>query len=211
MSTYPVSERTKMKRGHKRASYDVELVHSIIDEAYICHVGAKMMDRPMVQPTAHWREGNKLYIHGSSKNGLFQTLIKGEEACITITILDGLVMARSSFHHSANYRSVMIFSKAKLIENRDEKKRLLNLMMLKITPERFDEIREPNAKELKATTVLEFDLVEVSAKVRTGPPVDDEEDYALPVWAGVTPLTLEKGKALDDPRWLDDHGKNDEE
>ena len=206
MTTYPITDRTKMKRGAKRATYDVDLVHSIIDEALICHVGAKLADRPMVQPTVHWREGNRLFIHGSSKNGLFKGLLSDEEACITITLLDGLVMARSSFHHSANYRSVMIFSKATLIEEDDEKVRLLDLMMKKITPDRFDGIRGPNAKELKATSVLAFDLEEVSAKVRTGPPVDDEEDYALPIWAGVIPLSLERGESIDDPRWIEDHG-----
>ncbi len=206
MSDYVITQRTKMKRGHKRAQYDRTLVHNILDEAYICHVGAQMSDRPMVQPTVHWREGERLFIHGSSKNGLFQTLLGGQEACITVTLLDGLVLARSSFHHSANYRCVMIFSKAQEIKEEEEKLRILNLMMKKITPERFDDIRAPNSQELKATTVLAFELNEVSAKVRTGPPVDDEEDYALPVWAGVIPLTMEKGKALDDPRWLGDHG-----
>jgi nitroimidazol reductase NimA-like FMN-containing flavoprotein (pyridoxamine 5'-phosphate oxidase superfamily) len=197
-----------MKRGAKRASYDEELVHSIIDEALICHVGTKLADKPMVQPTVHWREGNRLFIHGHSKNGLFMGLLAGEEACITITLLDGLVLARSSFHHSANYRSVMIFSKATLIEDEAEKSRLLDLMMKKITPDRFDEIRGPNPQELKATSVLAFDLKEVSAKVRTGPPVDDDEDYELPVWAGVVPLTLQRGEPIDDPRWIEDHGTN---
>ncbi|WP_135078403.1 pyridoxamine 5'-phosphate oxidase family protein [Terasakiella sp. SH-1] len=211
MTSYPITERTRVKRGHERANYDQEIVHAIIDEAYLCHVGAQMKDRPMVQPTFHWREGNKLYIHGSSKNALFKSLLDGVEACITITHLDGLVMARSSFHHSANYRSVMIFSKAKQIAPPEEKSRLLDLMMKKITPDRFDDIRSANEQELKATTVLEFSLQDVSAKIRTGPPVDDEEDYSLPVWAGVIPTTLEKGKPLDDPRWLDDHGDKSQE
>lgn len=205
MSEFPITKRTTLKRGHKRANHQSEIIHAILDEAYLCHVGAKMSDRPMVQPTIHWREGNKLYIHGSSKNGLFQTLIDGEEACINVTLLDGLVMARSSFHHSANYRSVMVFSKAKLITEPDEKLRLLNLMMMKITPERYDGIREPNDNELKATAVLEFDITESSAKIRTGPPVDDEDDYALPVWAGVIPLSLKKGAPINDPRWENDH------
>jgi nitroimidazol reductase NimA-like FMN-containing flavoprotein (pyridoxamine 5'-phosphate oxidase superfamily) len=163
----------------------------------------------MVQPTFHWRDGDKLYIHGSSKNGLFQTLIDGEEACITVTILDGLVMARSAFHHSANYRCVMIFSKATVIEEEAEKLRILDLMMKKITPERMEGVRAPNPQELKATTVLEFDISEVSAKVRSGPPVDDEEDYSLPVWAGVIPLTQTREKPVDDPRWIEDHGAKD--
>jgi nitroimidazol reductase NimA-like FMN-containing flavoprotein (pyridoxamine 5'-phosphate oxidase superfamily) len=209
MTTYPVTPRTRVKRGHQRATYDRALVHAVLDEAYLCHVGAKMADRPMVQPTFHWRDGDKLYIHGSSKNGLFQTLIDGEEACITVTILDGLVMARSAFHHSANYRCVMIFSKATVIEEEAEKLRILDLMMKKITPERMEGVRAPNPQELKATTVLEFDISEVSAKVRSGPPVDDEEDYSLPVWAGVIPLTQTREKPVDDPRWIEDHGTKD--
>ncbi|WP_417793238.1 pyridoxamine 5'-phosphate oxidase family protein [Terasakiella pusilla] len=209
MTTYPVTPRTRVKRGHQRATYDRALVHAVLDEAYLCHVGAKMADRPMVQPTFHWRDGDKLYIHGSSKNGLFQTLIDGEEACITVTILDGLVMARSAFHHSANYRCVMIFSKATVIEQETEKLRILDLMMKKITPERMEGVRAPNPQELKATTVLEFDISEVSAKVRSGPPVDDEEDYSLPVWAGVIPLTQTREKPVDDPRWIEDHGAKD--
>ncbi|WP_417782597.1 pyridoxamine 5'-phosphate oxidase family protein [Terasakiella pusilla] len=209
MTTYPVTPRTRVKRGHQRATYDRALVHAVLDEAYLCHVGAKMADRPMVQPTFHWRDGDKLYIHGSSKNGLFQTLIDGEEACITVTILDGLVMARSAFHHSANYRCVMIFSKATVIEQEAEKLRILDLMMKKITPERMEGVRAPNPQELKATTVLEFDISEVSAKVRSGPPVDDEEDYSLPVWAGVIPLTQTREKPVDDPRWIEDHGAKD--
>lgn len=209
MTTYPVTPRTRVKRGHQRAIYDQALVHSVLDEAYLCHVGAKMADRPMVQPTFHWREGDKLYIHGSSKNGLFQTLIAGEEACISVTILDGLVMARSAFHHSANYRSVMIFSKATVIDDDAEKLRILDLMMQKITPDRLDGVRGPNPQELKATTVLEFNISEVSAKVRSGPPVDDEEDYALPVWAGVIPVTQIRGKPVDDLRWIEDHGAKD--
>ncbi|WP_417798745.1 pyridoxamine 5'-phosphate oxidase family protein [Terasakiella pusilla] len=209
MTTYTVTPRTRVKRGHQRATYDRALVHAVLDEAYLCHVGAKMADRPMVQPTFHWRDGDKLYIHGSSKNGLFQTLIDGEEACITVTILDGLVMARSAFHHSANYRCVMIFSKATVIEQEAEKLRILDLMMKKITPERMEGVRAPNPQELKATTVLEFDISEVSAKVRSGPPVDDEEDYSLPVWAGVIPLTQTREKPIDDPRWIEDHGAKD--
>jgi len=205
MSEFPITKRTTLKRGHTRANHQSDVIHAILDEAYLCHVGAKMIDRPMVQPTIHWREGNKLYIHGSSKNGLFQTLIDGEEACINITLLDGFVMARSSFHHSVNYRSVIIFSKAQHITEPAEKLRLLNLMMMKITPERYDGIREPNDNELKATAVLKFDITESSAKIRTGPPVDDEEDYALPVWAGVIPLSLQKGTPINDPRWEADH------
>jgi len=206
MSEYPITHRTKLIRGPKKACYNVGLIHNILDASYLCHIGAQMVDRPMVQPTAHWRVGDKFYIHGSSKNGLFQTLLAGAEACINVTLFDGLVMARSAFHHSANYRSVTIFSKARKIETDAEKTKLLHLMMVKYTPDRADKIRGPNTKELKATTVLEFDIQECSAKVRSGPPVDDKEDYALPVWAGVIPLTQEFGPRINDPRWEEEHG-----
>ncbi len=207
MSEFKVTDRTKVKRGNQRATYDTDTVYQIIDDALVCHVGAKMADRPMVQPTIIWRIEDKVYIHGSSKNALFAALVKGEEACITVTHLDGLVMARSSFHHSVNYRSVMIFSKATEITDESEKLYVLNEMMKKITPDRFDGVREPNQQELKATSVLQFDLTEVSAKVRTGPPVDDDEDLALPVWAGVIPVTTVMGNPIDDPLWLSNHGK----
>jgi len=207
VSNYPITERTRMKRGHTRATYDRDLVHSILDEAYLCHVGVEMGDKPMVQPTFTWREGEKIFIHGSSKNGLFQSLLNGKEACITVTILDGLVMARSSFHHSANYRCVMVFSKATLINDDAEKRRILDLMMMKMTPDRFDDIRGPNKQEMKATSLLSFDLNEVSAKVRAGPPVDDDEDYALPVWAGEIPIKSERKTAISDPRWDKDFKK----
>jgi uncharacterized protein len=207
MPHYPITPRTKIKRSPMRATYDPDMVHSILDEAYLCHVGAKMGDKPMVQPTLIWREGEKVFIHGSSKNGLFQSLLAGEEACITVTHFDGFVMARSSFHHSANYRSVMIFSKATLIDDVAEKSRIMDLLMMKITPDRIDGIRPPNTQELKATTVLSFDLTEVSAKVRTGPPLDDEEDYALPVWAGVIPLKTVRQTPIPDPRWTLEHGE----
>jgi uncharacterized protein len=207
MSEFKVTDRTKVKRGNQRATYDTDTVYKIIDDALVCHVGAKMADRPMVQPTIIWRINDKVYIHGSSKNGLFAALVKGEEACITVTHLDGLVMARSSFHHSVNYRSVMIFSKATEITDESQKLYVLNEMMKQITPDRFDGVREPNQQELKATSVLQFDLTEVSAKVRTGPPVDDDEDLALPVWAGVIPVTTVMGNPIDDPLWLSNHGK----
>jgi len=206
MPEYPITHRSKLIRGPKRACYDVDLIHSVLDASYLCHIGAQMTDRPMVQPTAHWRVGDKFYIHGSTKNGLFQTLLSGAEACINVTLFDGLVMARSAFHHSANYRSVTIFSKARNIETNAEKTELLHLMMVKYTPDRADDIRAPNAKELKATTVLEFDIQECSAKVRSGPPVDDDEDYALPVWAGVVPLVQKFGSPINDPRWEEEHG-----
>lgn len=203
MTEIQTTERTRVKRGQKRATFDKASIHTIIDEALLCHVGTQLDDRPMVQPTVHWRIDDHLYIHGSSKNGLFKGLSDGREACITITHLDGLVMARSSFHHSMNYRSVMIFSSADIIHNEREKLNILNEMMKKITPDRFNDIREPNPQELKATMVLQFSLNELSAKVRTGPPVDDESDLELPVWAGVIPTRLMRETPVSDPIWIE--------
>jgi len=158
-----------------------------------------MADRQMVQPTIHWRDADTLYIHGSSKNGFFAALERGEEACVTITHFDGLVLARSAFHHSVNYRCAMIFGKARKVTDDTEKMAALEGLIERIAPGRWNEVRQPDAKELKATTVLAFVIDEVSAKVRTGPPVDDAEDYTLPVWAGVVPFELRSGAPITDP------------
>ena len=199
MSEYSITPRTRLRRLHKRGAFDHATVHAIIDEGYVCHVGARMADRQMVQPTIHWRDAHTLYIHGSSKNGLFAALERGEEACVTITHFDGLVLARSAFHHSVNYRCAMIFGQARKVTDDAEKMAALEGLIERIAPGRWNEIRQPDAKELKATTVLAFTIDEVSAKVRNGPPVDDAEDYALPVWAGVVPFELRSGEPITDP------------
>lgn len=199
MSEYPITPRTRLRRLPKRGVFDRGAVCAIIDSAYVCHVGARLADRQMVQPTIHWRDGETLYIHGSSKNGLFSALEKGGEACITITHFDGLVLARSAFHHSVNYRCAMIFGTARKVTGETEKMAALMALIERIAPGRWTEVRPPNAQELKATTVLAFPITEVSAKVRTGPPVDDAEDYALPVWAGVVPFELRAGEPIADP------------
>lgn len=198
MSHYAVTDRTRVKRGPRRAVYDRAVVHAILDEGLVCHVGATVKGGPVVQPTLPWRVGEEVFIHGSSKNGLFAALKDGAEACVTVTLLDGLVLARSAFHHSVNYRSVMVFGKARLVDDEVEKMAVLKAMMDKFTPGRWDQIRAPDDSEMKATDVLAFSLSEVSAKVRTGPPVDDAEDYALDVWAGVVPLTLTAGEPVPD-------------
>lgn len=198
MSEYPITPRTRLRRLPQRGVFDRDAVHAIIDEAYVCHVGARLADRPMVQPTIHWRDGETLYIHGSSKNGLFAALEKGEEACITVTHFDGLVLARSAFHHSVNYRCAMIFGTARKVTDETEKMAALTALIERIAPGRWSEVRPPNVQEMKATTVLAFPITEVSAKVRAGPPVDDAEDYALPVWAGVVPFELRAGKPIAD-------------
>ncbi|ODC02229.1 flavin-nucleotide-binding protein [Terasakiispira papahanaumokuakeensis] len=188
------TQKTQVKRGAKKAHYDQATLYAILDEAFVCHVAAQQADHTGLQPTLHWREGDRLYIHGSSKNGLFRALIEGAEACIGVTLLDGIVFARSAFHHSVNYRSVIIYGYAKPIIEPQEKRRLLDLMLEKFSTGRSQEARPPNENELKATDVLAFELTEMSGKLRTGGPVDDAADMALPIWAGVKPLTRQWGE-----------------
>lgn len=194
MSEYSQTERTRVRRGSKRANYDKETINTILDEAMICHVSTQLGGQPLLQPTIHWRNGDQLYVHGSSKNGLFKALLEGSEACIAVTLLDGIVFARSAFHHSVNYRSVVVYSHARLVDDADEKSRALDQLMEKFHKGRSDEARRANETELKATSVIAFTLNEVSAKIRTGGPVDDPEDMSLPVWAGVQPITTLLGE-----------------
>lgn len=188
MAQYTQTERTRLRRVAKRACYDTDSVNAIIDEAMICHLATTANGQPLLQPTIHWRHGNQLYVHGSSKNGLFKALLAGSEACIGISLVDGIVFARSAFHHSLNFRSVVIYSHARLVDDADEKAHALDLLLEKFRPGRSREARAANETELKATSVLAFKLDELSAKIRTGGPVDEAEDMALPVWAGVQPI-----------------------
>lgn len=194
------TEHTTLKRLPKRGVYDRDAVYGILDEAFICHVGFAVSDRPVVIPTGFGRVDDRLYIHGSQASRMLRTIGVGIDVCITVTLLDGLVLARSAFHHSINYRSVVIFGRASLVERPEEKLAALVAFSEHVVPGRWAEVREPTDQELKATTVLSLPLTEVSAKVRTGPPIDDEEDYALGVWAGVIPLRLSAGVPIPDPR-----------
>jgi nitroimidazol reductase NimA-like FMN-containing flavoprotein (pyridoxamine 5'-phosphate oxidase superfamily) len=198
--TFAQTERTKLKRLPKRGYFDRETVYGILDEGFICHVGFAPEGRPVVIPTGYARVDDKLYIHGSQASRMLRTLSEGVDVCVTVTLIDGLVLARSAFHHSMNYRSVVIFGRATLVEEREEKLAALLALSEHIVRGRWAEVREPTEQEMRQTTVLSLPLVEVSAKVRTGPPLDDEEDYALPVWAGVLPLRLETGEPVKDPR-----------
>ena len=198
------TERTKLKRLPKRGHFDRETVYGILDEGFICHIGFAPQGQPFVIPTGYARVDDKLYIHGSAASRMLKTLTGGIDACVTVTIVDGLVLARSAFHHSMNYRSVVIFGRATLIEDREEKMAALVALSEHIVRGRWAEVREPTEQEMRATTVLSVPLEEASAKIRTGPPLDDEEDYELPVWAGVIPLTLEAGEPIKDPRLPDD-------
>jgi len=183
--------RTRIHRLPQRGNYDRETIHAILDEALICHVGFVSGGRPVVIPTIHTRVGEYLYFHGSPAAGMLRTLTAGGEACVTVTLLDGLVLARSAFHHSMNYRSVVVFGKAEEVTERDEKLRVLAALVEHVCRGRSADARGPTEKELKQTIVLRLPIAEASAKIRTGPPADDGEDYALPIWAGVLPLTLQ--------------------
>jgi nitroimidazol reductase NimA-like FMN-containing flavoprotein (pyridoxamine 5'-phosphate oxidase superfamily) len=198
--TFAQTDRTKLKRLPKRGHFDRETVYGILDEGFICHVGFAPEGQPFVIPTGYARVEDNLYIHGSQASRMLRTLSGGLDACVTVTIVDGLVLARSAFHHSMNYRSVVILGRATLVEDPDEKITALIALSEHIIRGRWADVREPNEQEMRATTVLSMQLEEVSAKIRTGPPLDDEEDYALPVWAGVVPLKLEAGEPIKDPR-----------
>jgi nitroimidazol reductase NimA-like FMN-containing flavoprotein (pyridoxamine 5'-phosphate oxidase superfamily) len=197
------TERTKLKRLPARGHFDRETVYGILDEGFICHVGFAPQGQPFVIPTGYARVDDKLYIHGSQASRMLRTLSGGIDACVTVTIIDGLVLARSAFHHSMNYRSVVVFGRATIIEDREEKIAALLALSEHIIRGRWNDVREPTEEELLQTTVLSLPLVEASAKIRTGPPLDDEEDYSLPVWAGVIPLKLEAGEPIKDPRLPD--------
>lgn len=198
--TFTQTERTKLKRLPKRGHFDRETVYGILDEGFICHVGFAAEGQPFVIPTGYARNGDMLYIHGSAASRMLRTLSTGVDVCVTVTIIDGLVLARSAFHHSMNYRSVVIFGRAKLIEDQEEKMAALLALSEHFIRGRWAEVREPTEQEMKATTVLSLPLVEGSAKIRTGPPLDDEEDYEMDVWAGVIPLQLVAGEPVADPR-----------
>ena len=194
------SIRTKVKRLPARGHYDSETINAILDEALVCHVGFSVDGQPYVIPTSYARVGDMLYIHGSAASRMLREITKGIEICVTVSLIDGLVLARSAFHHSINYRSVLILGQATLVEDIDEKNRALEAITEHIVPGRWTAVRPPTELELKGTSVLSLLISEASAKVRTGPPVDDEEDYALDVWAGVLPVSLETGNPIADPR-----------
>jgi uncharacterized protein len=188
MSDFQPTERTQVQRLPKRGHYERETVYQILDSAFVCHVGFAVDGQPYVIPTNYGRTGDTLYIHGSAASRMLKTLSGGVPVCVTVTHVDGLVLARAAFHHSVNYRSVMILGTARLVEDPTEKMEALRIFTDHVMKGRWDDVRIPNEQEMKATTVLALPLQEVSAKVRTGGPIDDEEDYALPVWAGVLPL-----------------------
>lgn len=196
------TERTRVKRLPDRGHYDRETIDAILDEAFICHVGFNTEHGPVVIPTLFGRDGSDLIIHGSAASRMLRDLSKGIDVCVTVTIVDGLVLARSAFHHSMNYRSVVIFGTAELITEKEEKVRALEILSEHIIRHRWKEARPPSDKELKGTTVLRLPIEEASAKIRVGPPKDDEEDYALPIWAGIVPIQTTFGTPIADERNL---------
>jgi len=193
-----VSERTRLKRGAKRAVHDPARIHAIVDEALVCHVAAYDGAYVHLQPQSPWRIGNELFLHGSSRNGLFRVLKEGAEAVVSVMLLDGLVWARSAFHHSVNYRSVILYGRPRLVDDPPEKWAALEAMMAKFAPGRWDQVRQPSPSEMKATEVFALPMTEASCKVRSGPPVDDSGDMNLPVWAGVVPYALVRGTPVPD-------------
>ncbi len=197
------TNRTKLKRLPKRGNFDRDVVNSILDEALVCHVGFVVDGKPFVIPTSFGRIGDTLVIHGSAASRMMRNLSDGIDVCVTVTLLDGLVLARSAFHHSVNYRSVVIFGQAEKIEDEAEKEAALKALTEHLIPGRWPETRPPNALELKATTVLTIPIEEASAKIRTGDPVDDEDDYELPFWAGIVPLRMVAGEPKDDGKLKD--------
>lgn len=200
MTDFLPTERTQVRRLPKRAVYDRDAVYRILDEGLVCHVGFVADGRPVVIPTGYARKDDTLYLHGSAASRMLRSLAHGAEVCVTVTLLDGLVLARSAFHHSMNYRSVVIFGTASVVEEQAAKLEGLRAFTEHIAPGRWQDVRPPTEPELKATTVLAIPLGEVSAKVRTGPPLDDEQDYDLPVWAGVLPLKLRAEEPVADSR-----------
>lgn len=198
--SFTKTDRTTLKRLPKRGVYERELVYQILDEGFICHVGFVVEQQPFVIPTGYARLEDELFIHGSQASRMLRTLKAGVDVCVTVTLVDGLVLARSAFHHSLNYRSVVVFGKAKPVEAEERKMAALKAFSEHVIKGRWDDVRWPTEQEMKATTVLALPLTEASAKVRTGPPLDDEEDYELSVWAGVVPLALSAGEPIADPR-----------
>jgi nitroimidazol reductase NimA-like FMN-containing flavoprotein (pyridoxamine 5'-phosphate oxidase superfamily) len=198
-----LTERTQLRRLPARGSHESETIHHILDAGFLAHIGFCLDAQPFVIPTLYGREDDRLYLHGSTASRMLRTLESGVSACITVTLVDGLVLARSAFHHSINYRSVVAFGTCRILAEPVQKMHALHIISDHLIRGRWDEVRIPSEKELQVTSVLEFSIEEASAKVRTGPPIDDEEDYALPIWAGVLPLHSAPGTPMPDSRLRD--------
>lgn len=200
MDNTPHSERNKVRRLSKRAHYDTETIYGIVDEAPVCHVSFAEGEQPFVIPTLHGRSGDTLYFHGAPASRLIRHVAAGHPVCVAFTLLDGIVFARSAFHHSVNYRSAILFGTGRLVETDEERLLALEALTEHLAPGRWAEVRPPNQAELNATAVIAIAIESASAKVRTGPPADDDADYARPVWAGVLPLHLAAQDPINDPK-----------
>ena len=209
------SSRTTVRRNPRRAVYDKETIHAILDEAILCHLAVNVDGEPRVLPTIHTRIGDRLYFHGSSHNHLLNLLASGEPACVSVTVLDGLVLARSALHHSMNYRSVVLYGKGEEVTCEEEKRNALQALVEQIVPGRWDDCRQPDDKELAATLVIALSIDEASAKVRSGAPIDDARDMELPHWAGEIPVKLCSFEQISDangnpepvPDYVNDYSK----
>jgi hypothetical protein len=199
-TTISPTKRTTLNRLPKRATYERDNIYQILDEGFVCHVGFIVDGQPVVIPTAYGRAEDTLYIHGSVASRMLRALANGIHVCMTVTLVDGLVLARSAFHHSMNYRSVVVFGKASVVEDAAEKVRALFAFSEHVISGRWAEVRKPNEDELKKTLILRIPLTEASAKIRSGPPIDEEADYTLPVWAGELPVRLVTGAPISDPQ-----------
>ncbi len=197
-SVLAVTDRTRIKRMPKRGVFDRGAIYRILDEGFVCHVAFAVDGQPYAIPTGYARVGDAIYLHGSAASRMLRSLGAGLSVCVTVTLVDGLVLARSAFHHSVNYRSVVILGQARLVTDPDEKAAALRAFTNHIVPGRWEEVRPVTAQELLGTSVLVLPIEEASAKIRTGPPVDDEEDLEWPVWAGVVPLALQSGDPVPD-------------
>ncbi len=194
--------KTQVKRAPRRGHYDFETITSILDEGLVCHIGFMQANQPFVIPTAYGRVGDKVYIHGAGASRMIKALSTGIDVCFTVTLLDGLVLARSAYHHSMNYRSVVLFGQAQVVTASAEKMTALKAFTEHVAKGRWNEVRSPTAEELTATCVLSLPITEASAKIRTGPPIDAEADYCLDIWAGVLPLSVTVGQPVADSRLL---------
>jgi len=203
MTTFEKTDRNRVRRAPQRGAYDAETIYTIIDAALFCHVGLVQDEQPVVIPTLHARRGDELLLHGAATSRLLQHVQAGHPVSVAITLLDGVVLARSVFHHSINYRSVVLFGTGRLVDADDEKMAALEQFTERIMPGRWADARQPNAQELKATAVVAVPIESASAKVRMGPPKDDEDDYQLPIWAGVIPITQQVGAPQPDPKLHD--------
>jgi uncharacterized protein len=200
MKPFAPTARSRVKRLPKRGHYDRETIYRVLDAAFVCHVGYAIGGQPYVTPTAYWREGDHVYWHGNSKSRMLLALEKRPQVCLTVTLLDGLVVARSGFHMSVNYRAAMLFGRPFKVADAADKLAKMEAFVERLYPGHWSSLRAPTKQELKAMTVVGMEIEEASAKIRTGPPIDEEEDYALPIWAGVVPVKMRADKAIEDPR-----------